>query len=135
MGYWLEGGRVWGTPYHVAVDELQELLFEVHNSYYHSYATDSRSADGMLQADDGRYPLFDGCWRSTLDESLRSIDLEKEAAQLGIKYWMCEHCQRPSSDDYKHHMRTKHPEESLGVCKPLTMDQVLRHEFMVWGGI
>ena len=108
----------------VAVDRLQDLLFEAHNDYYNSYPTETRSSDGMLQADDGRYPLFDGCWRATLGDALRGIDLEREADVLGIKYWMCGLCGRPTNDEYALHMEAKHPHAPIGRCTPLKMDEV-----------
>ena len=70
----------------------------------HRTAATSRSGDGILQADIGVFPLFEGCCKATVEEALEGISLAVE----GGRPWMCALCGHPTSDDYAEHMGRKH---------------------------
>eukprot|EP00667_Euglena_gracilis_P000474 EG_transcript_473 len=82
----------------------------------------ARSADGILHADQGVFPLFQECSVVPLDEALANIDLEA----LGVEeYWMCMECGRPSSDPFFDHMRLRHSQVGIPHPLPLCMEDVL----------
>eukprot|EP00667_Euglena_gracilis_P000608 EG_transcript_608 len=82
-----------------------------------------RSADGILHADQGVFPLLQECPIVALDEALAPIDL----ASLGVAdYWMCAECGRPSSDLFHDHMQQRHSVRAASAPPPLCMDDVTR---------
>ena len=92
-----------------ASEELQDSLEKLQQRYARRGQDEPRSVDGVMQADAGVINLFEGCTKSTLVEALQDIDFAAEAKGLGLAYWMCTHCERPTSENYAEHMSQKHP--------------------------
>ena len=84
-----------------------------------------RSADGILQADPGVFPLLEGCVPPKLEEALADLDLGDYG---GAGYWMCSLCQRPTGELYPDHMRQQHPGQPVAAKGPesLQIDDILR---------
>eukprot|EP00667_Euglena_gracilis_P007311 EG_transcript_7381 len=82
-----------------------------------------RSADGILDADHGVFPLFQHAAVPALPDALKGIDM---ATWGGENHWPCELCNRPTNDPYEEHMAVRHPTAPLQVPRPkaLTLDDV-----------
>ena len=96
----------------------------------------SRSSDGADKPDLGVFPLFKDCKLCNVKESLQSIDLVEEAKKLDERnaklFWMCDECERPTSDEPAEHMWQKHRSvhwhmwQKVGALPPpVRMQQVL----------
>ena len=110
-----------------ACEELQDSLKLLQQKYVRPGQDEPRSADGIMQADQGVFRLFQGCTKTTLAASLEGIDLVNEAGELGMQFWMCKCCRRPTSEEYAEHMSKKHPEaRPEGTVEPLRVSDMLR---------
>ena len=109
-----------------AGEALQDSLELLQHKYVRFGQDEPRSADGIMQADQGMFRLFEGCAKATLELSLQGLDLREEAKALGTRYWMCQRCARPTSEDHAEHMSQKHPEAGLGdPVEPLHVNDLL----------
>ena len=111
------------------LDELGDLLADTQRAFQDRAAV-SRSADGIMQVDQGVFNMFEGCKPTTIEEALQDVDLEQEANELGMNYWFCNICSRPTSESYSSHMRLRHPliiqsKNAEQNTKPLNMEDVL----------
>ena len=73
-------------------EDLQDSLQVLQEHHSSTCRSSVRSADGILQADQGVFPLFEDCVKKTLPQAIESIDLAEEAAMLGMHFWMCTVC-------------------------------------------
>ena len=108
------------------IDHLLDGL-EVLQQQHGRHTAQPRSADGITQVDSGVFPLFEGCRPMSLEQALQGIDLSTEAEELGMEFWMCPDCERPTSEDYATHYSQKHRSVACG-CRPplLTTAEVLQ---------
>ena len=109
-----------------ASEGIQDSLEKLQQKYVRPGQDEPRSADGIMQADQGRFRLFEGGGKTTLELSLEGIDLVDEARALGVHYWMCRRCGRPTSEEYADHIIRRHPEVEPGEpVEPLHMSDMV----------
>ena len=110
-----------------ASEQLQDSLELLLEKYDRPWQAEPRSADGIMQADQGMFRPFEGCVKTTLEYSLTGIDLVYEAGVLEVHYWMCQHCGRPTSEEYAEHMSKIHPQAALEQApRPLHLNDMIR---------
>jgi hypothetical protein len=73
-------------------DGLQNILEQL---YGRNANAEPRSTDGILHADQGVFPLFEGCTKATLKDAMQIVDTT--CATDGV-YWFCKDCERPTSE-------------------------------------
>ena len=108
-----------------ATNALDDGLQQVQQIQIRSGGSTPRSADGIMQADQGIFRFFEGCRMAAIEPSLEGIDVAAEAKVLKTDFWMCKHCGRPTSEVYASHMSEKHPEAVADRVAPLHLNDLL----------